>query len=95
MKSRLKKLKYSDRQMRRDIFRDMIAGGKKYTTLIIPHVVVFHMEEHGLDELAVRRKFRWKSWDYDRQIVKLYFLRKEMHIKHQAMGLKKFGGSIW
>jgi hypothetical protein len=73
----------------------MLDGGKKVSTLVIPHIIVFHMEEYGLTEVQVRRKYQWGSTDYDRHVVRLYFMRRMYALDHEKRGLKEFAGPIW
>lgn len=73
----------------------MLSQGRKYTTLAIPHRIIFHMEEFGLTELEARHKLHWRSWDYDRQVIRLYEMRRRMRLKHERDRLKEFGGIVW
>ena len=87
---------YDMRKLRRKIFRHMIVRDKKRPlALLIPHRIVYFMEEQNMTEIEVRAKFQWFNWDYDRQIVKLYFLRRRFAVEHEQMGLKEWGGPIW
>lgn len=90
-----RKLRFEDREIRRKLFKEMMRQGRRYSTLKKQHTIIFYMEEFKMTEVEARHKFGWRSWDYDRQVIRLYAMRKKLLLHAQKHGHKEFAGPVW